>query len=859
MIGLGLSGAFIILFLHILNHSTNGTIPFVVFATAGITLCLLIADGVVTLYVGLAQCQPRVSDETRQDWEDQFGLPGSRLAWYADGILVLVVGIGAAFLLVHLGQVSTGIKVLSAAHHVLLACLLPVTLLLLLIGMRRDSVRTTVSVVSQAFSAFWQYDGHEHAAGIYRPEGLWRHCHVRRLSVLLAVTLLSAAILPAAAYFPLTLSSPEPWKTVAAETDESLLTLFLDIFQIGTPLHEYRSSRRQDLAGCLDSAPEAWMWIALEGISRGRAFFVWTVFCSAVCCCLLPPLIAACTVLTVSGPIVVAIGEEVLDEDNIEFETTWDGLVDQIQTSPDAIEKDSLFVGMHSAGGYPVLAHRSMLREHGHILGDTGSGKTAIGIAPMVTQLIRMAGRDNLTRNAEQSSVVILDLKGDPALFHGARIEAEEAGLPFRWFTNQTGLATYVFNPFQQSHVQDLTTIQWAQTLTEALSLAYGDGYGPGFFSAENQDVLATLLDAFDVSSFRQLSDVVHEGKQDLLGKKLRFDRKKQEDARALFTVLKSLAPIEALNALPENGRSDQLFEHQIDLPSVLESPQVVYFYLRAGIEVSTVQRIGKLALHCLLSASANRITSGPRKHQTYLFIDEFQQLVSQSVELVLRQARSMNIATILAHQTISDLMINDTDVTPTVQGNTRFKQFFAAGDLNQQKTLIESSGETIDHVLSWGHGNTHGEHFSESFNESMTESIQPRMTRNDVIRMTDDPTSSVLQLPRGDGYARFEGFPFIVEGMYHITEAEYAERTAAPWPCEDDWPGTLTPQAKPRRSEKIRPAPVPPATPAAAETDASAQQPAEDGIHGFEDVLDELEQNAQHRRRKGRPQSEAG
>ena len=62
-----------------------------------------------------------------------------------------------------------------------------------------------------------------------------------------------------------------------------------------------------------------------------------------------------------------------------------------------------------------------------HILGATGSGKTAIGLSTLVPQLIRRG----------DGAVIVLDCKGDQAFFNTVRIEAERAGSTFKWFTNR--------------------------------------------------------------------------------------------------------------------------------------------------------------------------------------------------------------------------------------------------------------------------------------------------------------------------------------------------------------------------------------------------------------------------------------
>ena len=46
--------------------------------------------------------------------------------------------------------------------------------------------------------------------------------------------------------------------------------------------------------------------------------------------------------------------------------------------------------------------------------------------------------------------VVIVDCKGDMAIFNTARAEAERAGRKFKWFTNRLGHSTDVFNPLSK-------------------------------------------------------------------------------------------------------------------------------------------------------------------------------------------------------------------------------------------------------------------------------------------------------------------------------------------------------------------------------------------------------------------------
>lgn len=66
----------------------------------------------------------------------------------------------------------------------------------------------------------------------------------------------------------------------------------------------------------------------------------------------------------------------------------WDGLVRDIQSSSDPIERRSIYRGRIVSDGSPLLVPREVCDEHIHFLGDSGGGKTSLGLLPTIEQLL---------------------------------------------------------------------------------------------------------------------------------------------------------------------------------------------------------------------------------------------------------------------------------------------------------------------------------------------------------------------------------------------------------------------------------------------------------------------------------------
>ena len=516
---------------------------------------------------------------------------------------------------------------------------------------------------------------------------------------------------------------------------------------------------------------EWWLAIGLLGtVSGNTSFFIYSNIVALVCSVLVPFLVVSSVVWTFGvWPAVIVLdrltGELDWTKQNKsdELHAAWDTYIDRIQNSDNPIERDSLLLGFDPIRDVPILLPTTVLNEHAHILGSSGSGKTAKAVAPLMVQLIRQAARD--TKGG--GSVVIIDLKGDRALLHGARLEAKRAGLPFKWFIHRSGYSSFGFNPLTQAHMlKGIARDEQSDVLMQALSLDYGEDYGRSYFAGINRDTLAAILTAdTERHSFAELLPVIEHGRQPL-----GISSSDWDNSTHLFNTIRLLSRIQPLNVTQHDAT---VFKHAIDMVDVMKRPQVIYFYLPVIGGTKNARECAKLAIHALLNAAQYlEDTASSKLRQTHLFIDEFQQIISSDLSVFLEQARSKRIGVILSNQTVNDLEKASFGLKATVRENTRLKMYFAANDLALQDEVIKSSGESVDVGLVDG-----------GRDELISETLTPRINRNEVITFSDNPELCILQVHRSEGFAQFGGFPIFARTEHFISKAEFDRRQGMPWP----------------------------------------------------------------------------
>ena len=387
----------------------------------------------------------------------------------------------------------------------------------------------------------------------------------------------------------------------------------------------------------------------------------------------------------------------------------WDLIVSHLSSAPRVTIPggptldlaDHLFIGTRKMeqGPHqyePIFIHKEVLHQHVHVLGGTGSGKTSLGIAPIAVQLLRQRSPNPL---------IILDMKGEPWLFHTIREEAERNGQDFLFFTIESNRATCRFNPFIGIKEYGGNINEQAQPILQALALDHGEGYGKSFFSRESRSLLFEAFEADrNIHSFGQL-------KEQLLakhpaGSKQRSSVSTSKQRSELVAAIDGISRYPQLFTTPEEEKAGGL--GIINFRNVLEKNQVVYFWLPAPTQAMSVREVGKLVLYNLFFAAIQRRDQGGKK-QAYLFIDEFQRIIGENLALFLEQARSYGIGLTLSNQNIDQLKTPDLNLWPIVRGNVRASLHFGSGDEREIDLISKASGETVAELLSQSTGDSIG------------------------------------------------------------------------------------------------------------------------------------------------------
>lgn len=781
----------------VLIKTVSGTAAY----AAMLTLLALLATTILACemadnYVAWLLVEPKLplesADRAREEWDRRFQNLGSESVY---GVLTVVACILAAMITALL-FVPPQLLGLSFAI-LLLLFLLFATLLTLLY--QPNGLRHAVATSSEAVVLWFAYGAARPVPGVFRSP-----YDRRRLHVQIVLAFLVMSLVPLACYFPLHLAlvpemqwekageigskiakfvGTKPTSSEVPHVDARLGRIsspsFGDDLESGEYGHQGSSpvlSRRASLSR-LRETPEAWLLAALQGVFTGDARFPWALITGVIASIFTPVVVLVSILYLVLAQSLTGFVDRVDAEvensnDKSDFDCYVDRLINSNYEHYDGTrERDHLLLGFDSQHGRPILLARDLLNGHAHILGSTQSGKTSMALSPMLSQMIRGLSPHSPDFR-EQSSILIIDLKGDPALFHNVHWECEQNGIGFKYFTTSYHDASYAFNPLDQSHLADVSPEQRIDMLTRALGLFYGHDYPEAYWSDKNAQVFRTLLGRFkDIRSFARFYQYARELRYYRIAGGNPDDWKRASHVTAAAQKLAGIVP---LNVTSEETPSPAAYRDRIDmraLGSRRHDPQVVYFYIRATDQEASGNAIAKLALYSLLTA----INTLPEKEKkrTYVFIDEFQVIAQDVLARLFEQAAGLKVSYVLSNQSLTTLP--DT-IQEVLAENTAFRQIFRAGSLKMRQFLRERSGESIYHRFTL-------KLTGEDSNFTIEEQLGPTYRDTDIAQTSYDRRESWVEMSAPRGFSRYGGSLFTIHTDFHITEEEYDRRTRLTWP----------------------------------------------------------------------------
>ena len=504
--------------------------------------------------------------------------------------------------------------------------------------------------------------------------------------------------------------------------------------------------------------------------------------------------------------------------------------VDRIRNSFERAEERPIWIGLNEEQDYPVLLDRELLALHAHIMGSTGSGKTAAA-ASIVSQL---ADRD------ANDSIVIIDLKGDNALFQEARESARRMDADFKWYTNESGQPTYAFNPLTQRQVASMTPLEKTEHFMKPLGLEYPEAYGSSFYMSQNREALQKLLTHRpETETLRELAALFQQAST-------LFTPEELKNASHLKAVATALAAIDSLNVgasapanIPVRARKkagvnkdqlkreldpldgatrSELLENAIQMQDASDEtkrPQVIYFRLRAALGGMTLREIGKFALHGLITGAT--MLPKEQRRRVWVFIDEFQEVVSRDIQIFFKQARELKIAAILANQSSAQLQEASPVIVPELAANTNTQLVFSVHDPAHRAELRDLSGETFYHLATqhppmsipatmnhkggsrpMGLAALRQIYRGGVGEQSFREALGPRINTNDLIDIGANSELCLATFKQNMGYTAFDGLPFKVRTEFHITEEKFRKRERKGLPA--GLPGTCVAPFEPTK-----------------------------------------------------------
>lgn len=316
----------------------------------------------------------------------------------------------------------------------------------------------------------------------------------------------------------------------------------------------------------------------------------------------------------------------------------------------------------------PLYVNHKYTKKSVYISGKSGSGKTEI-LKNMIIS--------NISQN--NSSIIILDIHGDYSLQIAKLIEDRSRLIYIDMFDGDDENMMPSLNPFEISDRSDESLIGYAtQNISSTLKAIIGSEFSLGM-----ESLLAPMLNTLlrlEGSSLYDLykfcdddlnKDLVEYGIKhcdSMNAHYLKYDFYKadQRTKKALKTRLQLLLNHEKF-AQFLTGKST------FNLQEAMNNNKIIIFRFNKVKLRETMSPIGRFIVSFVQTYAMLRESIDENmRPKTFMYIDEFQNFVNESIDEILSESRKFSLYLILAHQFISQL--ENTRIRESILSNTKIK-----------------------------------------------------------------------------------------------------------------------------------------------------------------------------------------